>query len=58
VTVNSSQECGGIPITTIPNNVFGHGRIDVAAAYDRLLAEQEIMHEDGFEDGAPTAPAE
>lgn len=58
VTVNSSQECGGIPITTIPNNVFGHGRIDVAAAYDRLLAEQEIMHEDGFEDGAPTTPAE
>jgi subtilisin family serine protease len=58
VTVNTTQTCGGIPITTIPNHVFGHGRIDVAAAYNRLLAEQELLHEDGFEQSVPLQPAE
>jgi subtilisin family serine protease len=58
VTVNTTQECGGVPITTIPNHVFGHGRIDVAAAYNRLLAEQQMLHEDGFEQSAPLQPTE
>ncbi len=57
VTVTSTQECGGIPITTIPNHVFGYGRIDVAAAY-ALLQTQMTLFEDGFEAFVPTAPVE
>ncbi|MEZ5441971.1 MAG: S8 family serine peptidase [Lysobacterales bacterium] len=53
VSINSTQTCGGIPTTTIPNPVFGHGRIDVAAAY--ALLTQGTMFDDGFEDAAPTA---
>src|SRR5213078_702305 len=33
VTV-SSQTCGGIASTVIPNNTFGYGRIDVLAAFN------------------------
>lgn len=44
--VNSTQTCGGIPSTTIPNPVFGHGRIDVAAAVEALL---QTMFDDSFE---------
>lgn len=33
VQISTSQTCGGIPPTTFPNNVVGHGRIDVYAAY-------------------------
>jgi serine protease AprX len=33
VHITLSQTCGGIPPTTFPNNVVGHGRIDVYAAY-------------------------
>jgi len=46
VPVNSTQNCGGIPTTTIPNPVFGHGRIDVAAAIQALL---ESLFDDSFE---------
>lgn len=48
VPVTSSQECGGIPNTVLPNPVFGHGRIDVAAALE-LLMQQELLFADGFE---------
>lgn len=58
VTVSSTQVCGGIPITTIPNNVFGHGRIDVAAAYNRLLEQQVMLFENGFEPAPPALPAD
>ena len=44
--VNSTQTCGGIPTTTIPNPVFGHGRIDVAAALTLL---RQSIFDDGFE---------
>jgi carbohydrate-binding DOMON domain-containing protein len=30
--VGASGTCGGIPASTIPNNHFGYGRIDVLAA--------------------------
>lgn len=33
VPVNVTQTCGGIPSSTIPNNTFGHGRIDALAMY-------------------------
>jgi serine protease AprX len=37
--VASTQACGGIPATTIPNNVFGYGRVDALAA---VLARPQI----------------
>jgi len=34
----AAQTCGGTPGTEIPNNTFGHGRIDAYAAYARAVA--------------------
>lgn len=31
-TTETASTCGGTPATTIPNNIFGHGRIDALAA--------------------------
>ncbi len=36
VTVNPAQTCGGTPSTTIPNNSFGYGRVDVLAAVNSV----------------------
>ncbi|HEV8232239.1 MAG TPA: S8 family serine peptidase, partial [Thermoanaerobaculia bacterium] len=36
VTVNPAQTCGGTPSTTIPNNSFGYGRVDVLAAVNAV----------------------
>jgi hypothetical protein len=36
VTVNPPQTCGGTPSTTIPNNSFGYGRVDVLAAVNAV----------------------
>ena len=33
-----AQGCGGDPATQVPNNVYGHGRIDVLAAYEYAAA--------------------
>ncbi len=33
----SSQTCGGIPGSVVPNNTYGHGRIDALAAVTELL---------------------
>lgn len=46
VPVASSLQCGGIPNSIVPNPVFGHGRIDVAAA---LKLVQTELFGDGFE---------
>lgn len=43
--IGSTQTCGGIPPTEYPNHVVGHGRLDAAAAIDRLLP----WFADGFE---------
>jgi serine protease AprX len=32
VTVNPGETCGDTPLTTIPNNSFGYGRVDALAA--------------------------
>lgn len=44
--VVSSQTCGGIPASTRPNNVFGHGRID---ALNAARAGLGLLHAGGFE---------
>ena len=36
VIVNPPQTCDGIPNTTIPNNSFGYGRVDVLAAVNSV----------------------
>jgi uncharacterized repeat protein (TIGR01451 family) len=33
---SATQDCGGIPIGTSPNNIFGHGRIDAWQAFQNL----------------------
>jgi subtilisin family serine protease len=38
VTVSPPQTCGGTPSTTVPNNSFGHGRVDVLAAVNAVPA--------------------
>ena len=32
----TTQTCGGIPGTNIPNNTYGHGRIDALASYELI----------------------
>ena len=46
VPINLTLSCGGIGTNTWPNNIAGFGRIDVYAAYQAKLAEQE-----GFKNG-------
>jgi serine protease AprX len=41
VRLTSDQECGGIPGTSIPNPVFGWGRLDVFAAVSAALAPSQ-----------------
>lgn len=36
VSATGVQTCGGIPITTIPNNHFGYGRVDALAAVNSV----------------------
>jgi len=38
VTDPVNQTCGGTPRTTWPNNMIGHGRIDVFAAYQAAIS--------------------
>ncbi len=36
--LTSSQNCGGTPGSNIPNNTYGHGRIDALAAVQAIIA--------------------
>ena len=47
----SSQECGGIPGSAIPNPVYGYGRID---ALEMLLGDVDGDGVDNLNDCAPT----
>lgn len=46
VPISSSQTCGAVAPTTIPNFVFGHGRIDVQAAMRNGMG---VLAINGFE---------
>lgn len=45
----TNQECGGIPATTFPNNVYGYGRINAHAAVLRAKSLALPTLEDTFE---------
>jgi hypothetical protein len=47
VPLTSVQTCGGVPGTDIPNNTFGHGRIN---AVNGVFEE---FYRQGFEDQTP-----
>ncbi len=54
VPIENGRSCGDTGAQDIPNNVFGHGRIDVMAALDalpRLALDVETLGASG--DGAP-----
>jgi subtilisin family serine protease len=44
----STQSCGAFAGSSVPNAVFGHGRIDALAAVQRALSEI-LVFRDGFE---------
>jgi subtilisin family serine protease len=46
VQLTSVQECGGVPGSEIPNNTFGHGRID---AMPTVFPKPEEYFKQGFE---------
>ena len=46
VPLGATETCGGIPSGVIPNNVYGHGRIDALAAVNASL---DWIFSDGFE---------
>ncbi|NNF33752.1 MAG: S8 family serine peptidase [Saprospiraceae bacterium] len=42
VYINSTQTCGALTPTDVPNNVIGYGRIDALAAVQRALDELHV----------------
>lgn len=45
VFLPTSQECGGVPGTEIPNNTYGSGRIDSYAAYRMAFSLPAAVHD-------------
>jgi hypothetical protein len=43
VQLTTTQECGGVPGSSIPNNTYGHGRIDATASV-MTLGEEFFDH--------------
>lgn len=54
--LTSTQACGGVPGSEIPNNVFGWGRIDVKAAAD-MVYQAGVIQGTVTVGGVPTAGA-
>jgi subtilisin family serine protease len=50
VPTTSTQTCGAFPGASVPNAVFGHGRVDALAAVRAVL---DPLHRDGFESASP-----
>jgi serine protease AprX len=56
--LTTTQGCGGDSSTAVPNNVFGHGRVDVWSAYQNLPEPPPIPHELGVSKTAPLTVTE
>jgi subtilisin family serine protease len=54
VPLTTTQTCGGVPGTSIPNNTFGHGRIDVLAM---LTGDADTDGTSNLDDCRPADPA-
>lgn len=52
--LTSTQTCGGVPGSQVPNNVFGWGRIDVKAAAD-MVYQAGVIQGTVTVGGVPTA---
>ncbi len=46
----TTENCGGVPGTQIPNPTYGYGRVDALAAVQAALARQ-VIFSDGFASG-------
>ncbi len=62
VPLTSSQGCGGIGSTDVPNNVFGWGRIDALAAFNfaldfRVVVAPETMRSARRSPRSSTSPS-
>jgi hypothetical protein len=51
------QVCGGVPVTQVPNNVAGYGRVDAFAAYEHALSSQTSIEPRREPEPAAAAPA-
>ena len=51
--LTTTQECGGVPGSQIPNNTFGYGRIDAFAAYQAAVIPTAVSLSDFS--GSPAA---
>ncbi|MEM7799157.1 MAG: S8 family serine peptidase [Chloroflexota bacterium] len=43
IPLTTNQTCGGDTPTSVPNHVYGHGRVDAHAAYQRVL-QKDVRH--------------
>jgi hypothetical protein len=50
----NTQTCGGIPSGDVPNNVFGHGRVQLVWPLPAACAPS-LLFADGFESGGTAA---
>jgi serine protease AprX len=53
----STQSCGGVPGSEVPNNTFGHGRMDAYAAYETALTIPTDVPETRAPGSAPRSPS-
>lgn len=56
--LTTSQGCGGDSPTAVPNNVYGHGRVDVFAAYQTLDLSEPEPHQLSLSKTAPLTVSE
>ncbi len=52
----TSQTCGGIPGSAIPNNTYGWGRVDALGAVDAAAADLSVVQSDSPDPTLPGVP--
>ncbi len=52
--LTTGQTCGGVPGSSIPNNTFGHGRVELVWPLEPACVAN-VIFEDGFETGDTSA---